>query len=97
MSFFGNRKRAPEKVTTGRFELEDDGKVAFLEYTIAGHILGLIHSEIPEGLRGGGVGSTLVQTAFDWAREHDMKVDVFCPFVAAYLETHPEYSDLVLL
>jgi hypothetical protein len=25
-----------------------------------------------------------------------MKVDVVCPFVAGYLETHPEYSDLVL-
>jgi uncharacterized protein len=96
MNLFGERKRVPEIVTSGRFELERDGKVAYLEYTIAGHVLALVHSEIPEPLRGSGVGSTLVRTALDWARDHRMKVDVVCPFVAGYLETHPEYSDLVL-
>jgi predicted GNAT family acetyltransferase len=70
--------------------------VASLQYTIAGNVLALLHSEIPETLRGSGVASTLAQTAFDWARDHHMKVDVVCPFVAAFLETHPEYSDLVL-
>ena len=96
MNFFGEKKRVPEIVTSGRFELERDGKVAYLEYTIAGHVLALVHSEIPGPLRGSGVGSTLVRTALDWARDHRMKVDVLCPFVAGYLETHPEYSDLVL-
>jgi predicted GNAT family acetyltransferase len=96
MNFFGNKQRAPEKVTSGRFELDRDGQIAYLEYTIAGDVLALIHSEIPKSLRSTGVGSTLVQTALDWARDHHMKVDVVCPFVAAYLETHPEYSDLIL-
>jgi len=42
------------------------------------------------------VGITLSQNQLDYAREHHLKVDVICPFVAGYLETHPEYSDLVL-
>ncbi len=96
MKIFGNKKPAAELVTTGRFELERDGHVASLQYTVAGHVLALLHSEIPEALRGSGVASTLAQTAFDWARDHHMKVDVVCPFVAAFLETHPENSDLVL-
>ncbi len=96
MKIFGNKKPAAELVTTGRFELERDGHVASLQYTVAGHVLALLHSEIPEALRGSGVASTLAQTAFDWARDHHMKVDVVCPFVAAFLENHPEYSDLVL-
>jgi uncharacterized protein len=96
MKIFGNKKPAPELVTTGRFELERDGHVASLRYTVAGHVLALVHTEIPEALRGSGVASTLAQTAFDWARDHHMKVDVVCPFVAAFLETHPEYSDLIL-
>ena len=96
MKIFGNKKPTPELVTTGRFELERDGHVASLQYTVAGHVLALLHSEIPEALRGSGVASTLAQTAFDWARDHHMKVDVVCPFVAAFLENHPEYSDLVL-
>jgi predicted GNAT family acetyltransferase len=96
MKIFGNKKPAPELVTTGRFELERDGQVATLQYTVAGHVLALLHSEIPEPLRGSGIASTLAQTALDWAREHHMKVDVICPFVAAFLEAHSEYSDLVL-
>jgi hypothetical protein len=96
MKLFGNKKTAPELVTTGQFELEQDGHVAYLPYTIAGHVLALIHTEIPESLRGTGIASTLAKTALDWARENHMKVDVVCPFVAGYLQTHPEYSDLIL-
>ena len=96
MKIFGNKKSAPQLVTTGRFELERDGHVASLPYTVAGHVLALLHTEIPDALRGSGIASTLAQTALDWARDHHLKVDVVCPFVAAFLETHPEYSDLVL-
>jgi uncharacterized protein len=96
MSLFQRKQRAPEQVTSGRFEMERDGHVATLDYTIAGKVLALIHTEIPNALRGSGVGSTLVKTALDWARENQMKIDVVCPFVAGYLESHPEYSDLIL-
>ena len=96
MNLFRKHERAPELVTTGYFELEREGQVATLQYTVAGQVLALIHTDIPERLRGSGVASTLVKSAFDWAREHHMKVDVVCPFVAGYLETHPEYSDLIL-
>jgi hypothetical protein len=96
MKIFGKQERKPELVTSGHFELERDGHKATLQYTIAGKVLALIHTEIPQSLRGSGVASSLVGTALDWARENHMKVDVVCPFVAAYLEAHPEYSDLVL-
>jgi predicted GNAT family acetyltransferase len=96
MKIFGNKKPAAQLVTTGRFELERHGHVASLQYTVAAHVLALLHTEIPDALRGSGIASTLAQTALDWARDHHLKVDVVCPFVAAFLETHPEYSDLVL-
>jgi predicted GNAT family acetyltransferase len=95
MKLFGSQKPA-QLVTTGRFELERDGQVAYLEYTLAGDILGLIHSEVPESLRGKGLASELAQTALEWARENHKKVDVVCPSVAGYLKEHPEYSDLIV-
>src|SRR4029077_11567784 len=76
-----------QKRLCGRFELERDGPVATLQYTVAGNVLALLHSEIPESLRGSGIASTLAQTALDWVRANHMKVDVVCPFVAAFLET----------
>lgn len=96
INFFGNKKSAPALVTSGRFELERDRHIAYLEYTIAGDVLALLHSEVPQALRGSGIAATLAKTALDWAEEHHMKVDVVCPFVAEYLQKHPEYSHLVM-
>jgi uncharacterized protein len=93
---FGRPKPRPQLVTNGRFELERDGQVAYLEYNLTGKVLQLIHTEVPEALRGKGVASTLAESAFAWAREHEVKVDVICPSVAAYLKRHPEYSELVI-
>ena len=93
---FGRPKPSPQLVTNGRFELERDAHLAYLEYNLAGKVLQLIHTEVPEALRGKGVASSLAESALQWAREHGVKVDVICCSVAAYLKRHPEYSDLVL-
>ncbi len=90
------RSKTPQQVTNGRFEIEQDGHVAYLEYNLAGKVLQLIHSEVPQALRGRGLASELAKSALDWAREHAVKVDVICTSVAAYIEKHPEYRHLVL-
>jgi predicted GNAT family acetyltransferase len=92
----GRKPQTPQKVTTGRFELEQDGQVAYLEYSRSGNVLGLIHTEIPDKLRGLGLASLLAENALRWARENNFKVDVICPSVQDYIAKHPEYSDLVL-
>jgi predicted GNAT family acetyltransferase len=91
-----SNKPVPEQVTSGRLEIERQGHVAYLEYTVAGKVLQLIHSEVPEALRGQGLSSELAHAALEWAREQGVKVDVICPSVAEYLKKHPEYADLVL-
>jgi predicted GNAT family acetyltransferase len=96
MTLFGQPKKQPQQVTSGRFELERDGQVAYLEYAFDGSILQLIHTEVPKALRGTGMGSSLAQAALEWAREHKAKVDIICPSVASYVKDHPEYSDLLL-
>jgi len=93
---FSRKSPAQQKVTMGRFEIERDGKVAYLEYSLAGNVLGLIHTEVPDELRGHGLASSLAETALQYARENNLKADVICPSVLDYLAKHPEYSDLVL-
>lgn len=93
---FGKKKDTPQEVQTGRFEIEQGGHVAYLEYTIAGDVLGLVHTEVPKELRGRGLASELAKSALEFARENQMKVDVICPSVAAYVERHKEHSDLLL-
>ncbi len=92
----GRKAPEPQKVTTGRFEMERDGKVAYLEYTLGGNVLELTHTEVPPELRRHGLASSLAETALNFARENHYKVDVICPSVLDYLSKHPEYSDLVV-
>src|SRR5215471_5644828 len=99
MVAWGIFRRKPEpqqKVTTGRFEIEQDGEVAWLEYSLNGNVLALIHTEVPEKLRGKGLASSLAETALKWARENNFKVDIVCPNVQGYIAKHPGYSDLIL-
>ena len=93
---FRRKHQPPQKVTTGRLEIERNGEVAYLEYSLSGNVLELTHTEIPEKLRGLGLASALAETAFRWARDHNLKVDIVCPSVQAYIAKHPEYSDLVM-
>ena len=95
MNIFG-KPASPTLVTNGRFEVEQDGEVAYLEYALAGQVLELIHTAVPAKMQGTGAASLLIKSAFDWAREHGVKVDVICPFATEYLRRHPEFADLVI-
>jgi len=86
----------PQEVISGRIEIERDGKVAYLEYSLGGNVLELIHTEVPKELRGMGLASALAERALKWAREKGYKVDVICPFVREYITKHAEYADLVI-
>jgi predicted GNAT family acetyltransferase len=93
---FRHKPLPQQKVTTGRFEIERNDEVAYLEYSLSPNVLELIHTEVPEKLRGMGLASSLAESALQWARENNLKVDVICPIVQEYVAKHPEYSDLVL-
>jgi uncharacterized protein len=93
---FNRNPREPQQVTTGRFEIERNGNFAYLNYTLAGNILTLDHTEVPESLRHMGLASSLAETAFGFAREHNLKVDIVCPTVQQYVAKHPEHADLIL-
>ena len=93
---FRRKPKPQQQVTTGRFEIEQDGEIAYLEYSSGGDVLVLMHTEVPEKLRGRGLASSLAETAFRWARDNKFKVDVVCPLVQSYITKHPEYSDLIV-
>jgi uncharacterized protein len=95
-NIFRKKTRTPQKVTSGRFEIERNGEVAFLDYTLSGDVLGLIETEVPEKLRGLGLAASLAETALQYARENKLKVDIVCPLVQGYVSKHPEYADLIM-
>lgn len=78
-----------------RYELALPDGTAFIEYRPVGNALMLTHTEVPEAMEGRGVGSTLVKFALDDIRGRGLMVIPMCPFVAAYMQRHLEYADLV--
>jgi uncharacterized protein len=78
-----------------RFELQQNGETAFLLYSKTGGSIRLIHTEVPEALRGQGVGSKLVGGVLRQAQQRELSIIPSCPFVAEYLKGHPELASLV--
>jgi predicted GNAT family acetyltransferase len=79
-----------------RFAADYGGNTAYLTYRELGaRVLDFDHTFVPREHRGGGIASQLTKQALDYAREHGYRVVPSCPFVAAYIEGHPEYHDLV--
>jgi hypothetical protein len=86
----------PTKVTRSRFEIEQDGLTSYLEFeTDDQGWLTLWHTEVPKELRGRGIALELVTTAFQYAQDHNLKVDILCPIAHHIVTTHPEFQALV--
>lgn len=79
----------------GRFEVEKDGHLAVLEYRLQGERMIITHTGVPPALEGQGIGSRLARAALDHARAQEWRVVALCSFVAAYIQKHPEYQDLL--
>ncbi|ATY33311.1 GNAT family N-acetyltransferase [Sphingomonas psychrotolerans] len=77
-----------------RFELVEQGHLAFAEYQIEGEVITFTHTVVPASLQGMGVGSRLIEGALADVRSRGLKVRPQCSFVAAYIARHPEWQDL---
>jgi hypothetical protein len=79
-----------------KFEIEDGGQVAYLEFeTDSTGWMTLWHTEVPPALRGRGLATELSLAAFEHARTNHLRVDVICPLALHFLSEHPEYQPLV--
>lgn len=79
-----------------RYEISQENKVVgFAEFQSVGNAVMLPHTAVDEGHEGEGLGSQLVKYALDDIRTQGKQVMPTCPFVAAYIKRHPEYTDLV--
>ena len=78
-----------------RFEANIDGHIAFVSYLRRADTIFLTHTEVPKELEGRGLGSALAKAVLERARAEHWKVVPRCPFIAQYIERHPEYRSVV--
>jgi|SRR5580658_5218586 predicted GNAT family acetyltransferase len=78
-----------------RFETEIGAQTAFLNYRLVSGIITLTHTEVPSSLNGRGIGTALAKAALDYAVENHLRVVPRCPFVADYVQAHPQYQSIL--
>jgi predicted GNAT family acetyltransferase len=81
-----------------RYEAMLDGELAgFMTYRLAEGTIELVHTEIDDAFEGHGVGSALARDVLDEIRrDGTRRVIASCPFVAEWIDRHPDYADLVV-
>ena len=79
-----------------QFQVRVEGELAFIEYRFYNGNIALMHTEVPDKLSGRGIASALAEYALTYARDHKIRVMIYCPFVAGYLKKHPEYQELIV-
>ena len=80
---------------THRFEVRTNGGTGLLTYQDRGPAMEILHTEVPSAAEGQGYAAALAVAALDFARSEGKQVIPSCPFVAAYIQRHPRYADLV--
>jgi uncharacterized protein len=79
-----------------RWEILVDGEVAgHTRYQRSRGRIAFMHTEVDPEHMGEGLGSRLIGGVLDQLRSEGAEVLPFCPFVKSWIESHPDYLDLV--
>jgi predicted GNAT family acetyltransferase len=71
---------------------QKDGQVAHLDYREDGGRLTLIHTEVPDGLGGHGIGGLLVRAGVARAVRDNLTIVPWCSYARKWLQDHPDVA-----
>lgn len=78
-----------------RFELNLGDGLAFIEYTWHKTDMVIMHTYVPDTHRGQGIAGNMIKQTLDYIRDQKIPLIVHCPAVNKYIDSHPEYLDLL--
>jgi predicted GNAT family acetyltransferase len=84
-----------DNVELARFELVEDGQVAFAIYRRRGTDLIIPHVEAPWALRGKGTAGRLMEGVTAIARSRGQKIVPSCSYAALWFRRHPDQRDVL--
>jgi predicted GNAT family acetyltransferase len=78
------------------FAFEENGeRLAEMIVSVSGKEMSVYHTEVDKRLEGRGAGKKLIEAMSDYAREHELRVTPYCPFVKSQFQKYPDkYSDI---
>jgi predicted GNAT family acetyltransferase len=79
-----------------RYEIRVGDQLAgFADYQIKPGGIVITHTETDPTFKGRGLGTRLAAGALDDLRRRHLTVTPRCPFMAKFIDEHPDYADLV--
>lgn len=78
-----------------RFELAEEGHMAYADYALENNILSIKYVFAPEALRGTGAAGRLMEGIAGTARSKNFKIIPICGYAASWLRKHKEHHDLM--
>ena len=79
-----------------RFVAHIEGDEAYAAYSLQDDTMKLYSTFTPPHLRGRAIAEAIVEHAFNFARENDLKVEPACSYVQTFITRHKEYNYLVI-
>jgi predicted GNAT family acetyltransferase len=77
-----------------RFSTIVDGHDCVIDYRLAGSVMTITHTGVPEQVGGRGIAAQLMAAALDAARAAGWTVVPACSYALHFMAKHPEYADL---
>lgn len=79
----------------GAFEYEQQGeRVAEITWVLRDGVMNMDHTYVSDVLRGQGVAKKLLDTAANYARENNLKMNAICSYVVSAFEKSDAYDDV---
>ncbi|MEO8151052.1 MAG: GNAT family N-acetyltransferase [Bacteroidia bacterium] len=75
-----------------QFEIRVGDLVAKIPYNFKDDMIALFHTEVPDEWRRKGIATRLTGYALNYAKDNDLKILPYCPFIAKYIKEHPEWK-----
>jgi len=90
------RNQVTHNADKDRYEIHVDGILAgFTQAFEDGDVVTFPHTVVFDQFEGQGLASQLVTGALDDVRVRGKKIIATCPYVARFVEKHPDYHDLL--
>lgn len=78
-----------------QFELRVGNLLCLLQYRLRDGKMIVYHTEVPPPIQNRGLAERMTKAALEFARAENLKVEPRCPYTAAFLRRHQQYSDLL--
>jgi len=78
-----------------QFTLEINGEIAKVDYSLRDGVMYLNHSEVPNNLRGQGIGKVLIEKTFQKLTEEGYKAVAVCSFIKAVKNKSTHWNNII--